>query len=311
MRKFIIAFVLQSLIWAGILVRQTIQVDSLERSYLLFIPNRLARVPGFFLRRSTYPLLIVLHGGGGSGQGMVRMTREKFNQWADLRDFIVVYPDAYEKHWNDGRGLEFYPSQRLEVDDVKFISQLIEKIGQAFPLNPARIYVTGMSNGGLMAYRLACELSQRIDSIAPVAAPMGLKLYEKCHPTSPVSVLIIMGTDDPIIPWNGGQIRFGSLALGEVISAEDTAEFWAEVNGCQQAQGPFYLPDKDPLDGTKVWKKLYTQCSSGKKVQLYGIEGGGHTWPGGQPYLSSELVGRVSRDVNGCEEILRFFSLLK
>ncbi len=302
---------LQTLVSGGILVRQTIRVDSMERTYLLFVPNRLARVPGFFLRTSSYPVLIVLHGGGGTGRGMVRMTRGEFNQWADLRDFLVVYPDGYEKHWNDGRDLEFYASQRLQVDDVKFISRLIEKIAQDFPVNPARVYVTGMSNGGLMAYRLACELSRRISGIAPVAAPMGLKLHEKCNPISPVSVFITMGTDDPIIPWDGGQIRFRSRVLGEVISAEATADFWAEANGCRKVQSPFYLPDRDPLDGTRVWKKLYYQCSSGKRVMLYGIEGGGHTWPGKQPYLPAEIVGRISNDIDECEEILRFFSLLE
>ncbi len=284
----------------GMTVSHYITVDGLERTYLLHIPplSKLKRRP---------PLVIALHGGGGSGRDMIRLTGGGFNTLSNAGGFLVVYPDGIRKHWNDGRGLIYY-SHRRNIDDVKFISRLIDRLVDEFNVDKSRVYVTGMSNGALMSYRLACELTNKIAAIAPVGASISENLYFSCHPSRPISVLIIMGMKDPLVPWNGGFLHFRRLKLGRVISTPDTARFWASINHCSREEGIQYLPDRDPYDGTRVWKKKYAGCSKNAEVILYGIENGGHTWPGGFQYLPESIIGRTCRDIDASRIILNFFS---
>ncbi len=158
-----------------------------------------------------------------------------------------------------------------------------------------------------MSYRLACELTDKIAAIAPVAASMSDFLYYNCAPSEPISVLFIMGTEDPLMPWEGGEIRFGRLRLGRVVSAFKTVQFWAEYNECISESRRRYLPDKAPSDGTRVWRKRYARCNGGTEVILLGIEGGGHTWPGGLQYLPERIIGKTCRDIDACEVIWSFF----
>ncbi len=284
-------------------IKGAVVVDGLERTYIAHIPSRLPRT-------GLAPLLIALHGGGGSGRAMERLTRRGFNRLADKEGFAVVYPDAIDKHWNDGRGLVIYRSQRERVNDVGFISALIDHFSERFGIDRRRVYVVGMSNGALMAYRLACELPQKIAAIASVAGGMPENLSRHCPASRPVPVLIIQGEDDPVVPWDGGKIRFGRLRLGRVLSVLDAVDYWSNRDRCSYAVDVGYLPDRDPRDGTRVWKKGYAGCALGTEVVLYGIEGGGHTWPGGYQYLPEWLIGRTTKDINANEVVWRFFKEL-
>jgi len=143
----------------------SIVLKGTERTYRVHLPPSLKRV-------DKPPLLIVLHGGGGSGKQMERMTLGKFNTLADREGFIVVYPDALGRHWNDGRGLRRYFSQREGVDDVGFIAALIDHFLRELNVDRKRIYVAGMSNGAMMCCRLASELSERVAAVAAVAGAM-------------------------------------------------------------------------------------------------------------------------------------------
>lgn len=273
--------------------------DGLQRTYIVHVGA------GYDKSRPT-PLLIVLHGGGGDGQGMIKLTG--FNAVADEDNFIVVYPDGFEKHWNDGRAVQRYRAQSQNVDDVGFISALIDQLSGEFNIDPERVYATGMSNGAMMSNRLGCELSEKIAAIAPVAGNMPVNIAPLCAPARPVSALIINGTDDPLVPWTGGYAHIGQVELGEVLSVEDTVKLWVNDDKCASSPLIAELPDKDPSDGTRVSTETYKGCSGSAEVILYKVEGGGHTWPGGPQYLPRLVIGRTSRDFNASEVIWQFFS---
>jgi polyhydroxybutyrate depolymerase len=126
-------------------------------------------------------------------------------------------------------------------------------------------------------------------------------------PSRPVSVLIVNGTDDPLVPWEGGDIHLGRTKLGEVLSVADTVKFWVGKDQCASSPVITQLRDKDPADGTKVRKESYGGCQDGAEVVLYAIEGGGHTWPGGPQYLPESIIGRTSREFDASEVIWQFF----
>lgn len=159
-----------------------------------------------------------------------------------------------------------------------------------------------------MTYRLACEIPERLAAVAVVGVSMSENLYDSCSPRTPVPIMIILGTDDPIVPWDGGELHFGPVKLGRVVSVEKTVEYWADRNGCTVRHRREYLPDTDPEDGTRVWIERYSNCSGEAEVVLYGIEGGGHTWPGGYQYLPESIIGRTSRDIDANEVIWNFFT---
>ncbi|WP_297435462.1 PHB depolymerase family esterase [Thermococcus sp.] len=282
-------------------LRGEMVVGGLKRTYI-------AHFPPNFSKDEHLPLLIALHGGGGTGFDMERLTRGGLNTIADRERFIVVYPDGVGRHWNDGRNLSRYRAQREDIDDVAFISALIDLFVQKSDVNGSRVYVTGMSNGGLMTYRLACEIPERLAAVAIVGVSMSENLYDNCSSKVPIPILIILGTDDPIVPWNGGELRFGPVKLGRVVSIENTVEYWAARNGCTVRHEREYLPNADPEDGTRVWVERYSNCSNGVDVILYGVEGGGHTWPGGYLYLPRSVIGKTSRDIDANEVIWKFFS---
>lgn len=256
--------------------------------------------------KTPKPLLIVLHGGHGRAESVIKLTSGRFNQLADRDHFLVVYPQALEKNWNDGRGIQDYRSQREKIDDVGFISALIDFFDARYGVDPNRVFVTGISNGAMMSCRLACELSSRIAAAAPVSGPIPKNIFASCDPKNPVSMLFIEGTEDPLVPYDGGFVHFFRRKLGEVASVRDSALFWARRDGCATPREES-LPDRDPQDGTTVEKTSYSGGVAGTEVILYTIQGGGHTWPGGWRYAGKWLVGRVSHELDACDVIWDFF----
>lgn len=277
------------------------------RSYFLYVPSTYPPTSedGSV---SAAPLLIVLHGGGGTGQGMVTLTRGGFNQLAERDGFIVVYPNAVDKQWNDGRDIPGSTAHRDNIDDVGFISRLIDHLGESYSIDYSRVYATGISNGGIMSYRLACELGDRIAGIAAVAASMPTFYTELCLPFRPLPVLVINGTDDPLVPYDGGEIRIGRLSRDEVLSTDDTINFWLTANQCFTEPFSTIVYDDRPLDNTRARYVRYEGCADGVLVELYAIEGGGHTFPGGRQYLPPGVIGRTSREIDAAEVIWNFLS---
>lgn len=203
--------------------------------------------------------------------------------------------------------MERWRAQRENIDDVGFLSHLINQLVKDLQLDPTRVYVTGVSNGALMAHRLACERPEVFRAIAPVIGAMPANIAPRCTPSRPVPVLMINGTEDTLAPWEGGEIRFGRTKLGEKLSVPQTVSLWVKLNGCPPTPTVTYEPDRDPRDGTRVRKESYSPCREGTEILLYAIEGGGHTWPGGFQYLPERLVGKTSRDIDAGEIIWQFF----
>lgn len=280
--------------------RHTLNFYGAERSYSLHEPTGTYEI-------DRYPLIVVLHGGGGSARSIVRLTQGHFNKIADREGAYVVYPEGVRKFWNEGRNLPLSYAHRNDVDDVAFIRSLIQDLSEKYPIDKERVFVTGMSNGGLMAFKLACELPDLITAIAPVTASLPRDIVNECSNVRGTSLIIINGTEDPYMPYQGGMITVFDAERGEVISTRETVRYWLEKNGCPMHSEKKMMPDNDRKDGTTVTVYAYSGCQTGVRVVLYRVEGGGHTWPGGRQYLKETQVGRTSRDINACEEIWSFF----
>lgn len=279
-------------------VAETLVHGSRERTFLVYDPPSRDRAIGA-------PLVIVLHGGRGTGERMVWLTRAGFDALADRDGFVVAYPDGIDSHWNDGRDAP-YRAHQEGVDDVGFLVALIDHLAAGRGVDPGRVYVAGISNGSMMAQRLACERPDRVAAIGAVGAPLPEALAGT-PPARPVPAIIVHGTEDPLAPWGGGDIRFWWRRLGRVISVPDTARFWAAADGAVEDPVETWVEDRAPDDGTRVRRLAWGAEGAPGEVVLYAVEGGGHTWPGGQPYLPEFLVGRVSGDFDACEEIWAFF----
>ena len=284
--------------------RASLVHDNLTRTYHVHIPE-------FHNKSIQLPLLIALHGRGGNGESMVLVTRRGFDKLADKDGFIVTYPDGIELNWNDGR-IDQEANDRAHrenLDDVGFISALIDRMIKDYNIDPKRVYVTGISNGAIMSYRLGCELSNKITAIAPVDGNIPFPLFPECYPFKPVSVLAINNVNDPLVPFEGGEIygHFHSVKLGKVLSADESIEFWVNMNKCSTTPVITEEPDRDSKDGTRVVRKEYKNDADGTEVILYTVDGGGHTWPGGFQYLPAWVIGKTSRDIDANEVIWSFF----
>ena len=281
--------------------KRTIMVNGLERTYRIHIPPDLPE-------GSTPALLFVLHGGGGTGEGMERtLTRGVFNILADQQNFLVVYPDGVEKNWNDGRKNVSDPAHQQNIDDIGYFTSLIENLSNEFSIDPHRIFATGISNGAMMSYRLAIEIPEKIAAVAPVAGALPVDLLTYYLSDVPISVCILSGTNDPLVPWEGGMVGFPRNPRGIVLSVPDSVMFWVAHNNCSTLVNSTVLPDVDPADHTWVQRDTYSQGTNATEVILYKIYNGGHTWPDGYQYLPESLVGRTTHDINATTLIWEFF----
>ena len=266
--------------------RRAIDVAGVRRSFLLHLPP--SHRPG-----EPMPLLLVFHGGGGTASNIAEHTR--LSPAATPRGYAVIYPDGVGGHWSDGR------SARAGADDVGFVRVLLDSLRSELPLDPRRIFATGISNGAGMAFRLACDLPGTFAAIAPVAGGLPAELEDRCALAAPVSLLMFQGTFDRLMPYDGGDL---SRRRGRVLPATTTAGLFARVDGC--SDGPVEAAEPDTVtDGTRVRRSTYRGCRDGREVVLFTIEGGGHTWPGGPPVGRS--VGRVTRDLDATRAMLDFF----
>jgi polyhydroxybutyrate depolymerase len=275
-----------------VLAPHTIEVDGITRSYHLHVPSAVGPTPA--------PLVLVFHGGGGTGPGTERLTR--FTALADREGFLVAFPEGVEKNWNDGREFTSSRAHRDHVDDVAFVAVLIDAIGRAHAVDPRRVYATGISNGGIFSHYLAAHLSARIAAIAPVVGGIADPPDAWLRPEQPVSVLMLQGTRDPLVPYHGGAIAFGR---GKIIDTEEAARRWAALNGGREpVREPLPADGKDRCGGLRT---IYPGGRDGSEVTLVRLDGGGHTWPGGAQYLPELLIGRVCRDFDATVLIWDFF----
>jgi polyhydroxybutyrate depolymerase len=259
----------------------------MDRTYRLHVP------PG-----DPIGLVLSLHGGGGTGIGQQGLT--DFDNIADANNLLVVYPDGYDKSWADGRGAS--PADRRHVDDVGFLVGLAGKLQTDYNIAPGHVFATGMSNGGFMTNKLACDRADVFAAIAPVAGTLGASVA--CNPVRPVSVLEVHGTADPLVPFKGGNVR-GRGGVSRSISVANMVNNWRLADGCQGDPSAQVLPNVG--DGTVVHRFASTACAASSEVVFYQIDNGGHTWPGGKQYLPRAIIGSTTRALDASEVIAQFF----
>lgn len=266
----------------------SLSYDGLQRSFLLHFPPA-------YDGRENLPLVIAMHGGGGSAANL--QNQSGLSHTADEKGFIVVYPEGTRegflklRTWNAGWCCGH--ASATGIDDVGFIDTLLDVLIEQYTIDTNRIYATGMSNGGFMSYRLACELSDRIAAIAPVAGSQSLTV---CNPESPVPIIHFHSYLDGSVPYLGG--------IGDGISdhynspLDSVLETWAGKNGCQS--GKMILQDD-----LEVTKYQWTDCDCSADIEWYLTKDGGHSWPGGN---QTPIGDPASQVINANELMWEFFS---
>jgi polyhydroxybutyrate depolymerase len=263
-------------------------VDGQQRSYLVHVPRK-------YNSETATPVVLILHGAFTNAAIMVPFCG--LNDKSDEAGFIAVYPNG------TGPGMTLFfnagsiPGLK-KPDDVAFVDQLLDDLETVVNVDKRRVYATGMSNGGMMCYRLAAELSQRIAAIAPVAGTATTTDY---HPKRPVPVLHFHGSADTIVPFSGTK-QAGRHEW--FCSVPDTIDSWCKINGCAEKSPAEVLADR-ASDGTQVERTVHGPGTDGAEVVLYRIVGGGHTWPGMPSPLT--FLGKSTSDISGNDLIWEFF----
>jgi polyhydroxybutyrate depolymerase len=279
---------------------ETISVAGVTRSFTVALP---AVRPA--------PLVIVLHGAAQNGTDMI--TRTAWPQVARDAHIGVVFPDGLGRTWADLR-----PAARRALlvppkgtDDIAFITQLVDKFVRDGSADPHRIYVTGISNGGAMAMTMICARAELFAAAASVIFNFGDEAAHACHPSRAVPMLMMNGTVDPIVPYEGGH-GTSRFSAGGFWSTEQTLAFWRQSNGCEPADADATeLDDRDPTDQSTV-TRITSHCPAGHDVVLYRINGGGHRMPSRIPdarfpRIVTYMLGPQNRDIDGAEVIWDFF----
>jgi polyhydroxybutyrate depolymerase len=271
---------------------RTLEVDGRQRSYLVHVPESVDH-------DSAAPVVLVFHGFGANSQMMVGFSG--MSEKADEAGFLAVYPQAmgigFVRAFNAGT----WNGQLAEAmpDDVAFVDRLLDDLAGVAHIDPRRVYATGMSNGGMMCYRLAQEMPDRIAAIAAVAGTMAVA---GPPPERPMPVLHFHGTADTVVAYEGpSESTREHFAF---LSVEETVRFWVRQNACQAT--PVSTPVDDRLeDSTTVTRVAFVTAKQEERVVLYRIEGGGHTWPGREP--PPLILGRSTREIDANDLMWSFF----
>lgn len=281
------------------ITRMSVSVDGTERRYAIHVPQG-------WDGRTPLPVVTIFHGGGGTAANMIRMTR-----WTDKADeagFLAAFLEGMSldpakpggfadnpQFWNDGTGRQHVGERN--INDVGFMDACLDDLASRFPIDERQLFAVGFSNGAFMVSRLAIELSHRLAAIAGVA---GLYLNEHASPSPAVSVLCIMGTEDPLSPLHGGEVTWPWGGKEVQPSVFDSAKQWAKMAGCNE--NPKTVTDSEGV-------KAISYCSQKgeAEVLLYMIEGMGHTWPGMRISLPEHVFGKSTDKIQACDTIWEFF----
>lgn len=285
---------------SGTLVDGSLQIDGRERTFHAYVPARPAVAPA---------LVFVLHGSMGDGAQARESFYQAFEPIADREGFVVVYPDGWERHWNGCRAAAPYKANTDDVDDVAFFAAMVEHFEVELGVDPTRVFATGLSNGGHMAYRLALEAPELVAAVAPVAASLPADANLGCTKSErPTAVLVLNGTADPMNPYEGGEAAlFGIfISRGDVLSSEATVEYFASLAGHRGAPSVHAYPDVSQSDDSTAELRVWHD-GPGPPVALLRVQGGGHNVPHPR-FRYRRMLGPTNADVDAAEEIWRFFA---
>ncbi len=271
------------------LTAHTVRVGERDREFLLYLPES---------HQAGRSLVFAFHGAGSSARDMVDFCA--MNATADVMGFAVVYPNGTGRapnalSWNAGAVNVW--SARNQIDDIGFTEAMLDRLLDHLEADEHRVYATGMSNGGLLCFRLACDLADRLAAIAPVAVSL---VNFELQPRLPMPIVHFHGTADDFVNYEGGMGR-KSMTQTSFVAVEEAMKFWAEFNGCCR----FEQTDLDiGLDAeTAITRHRY--FGGDAEVMLYQIHGGGHTWPGVPSRYS--FLGPVTQNLSANETIWDFF----
>jgi polyhydroxybutyrate depolymerase len=283
---------------SGTVEHGRIVAGGLKRTYLLYVPRGLTK---------GAPLIVAMHGSGENGSRMRIQTGYGFDRLADKYGFAVVYPDGYEGYWNGCNIVGDYSANTLSIDDVGFLTHLVDKLAGDIGVDRSKVFAMGISRGGSMALRLALETPSAFRAVASVSdsvpAPANFKCKPAGHGTS--SVMIMNGTSDPIVPFDGGEVSLFGLFIkrGPVLSSRASAQYFADLN---HLGGKLQTSETQKADGV-LFERVLWHSDSGMDVELVAIHGGGHGMP--QPYQRHmRLLGPSPMAPNGPELIWNFFT---
>lgn len=273
----------------------TITHANVQRTYTVHLP------PNYNKQGKPSPMIIAFHGVGGQGDQFAFIS--DFETSTDKAGFVMVYPDGVNQMWEVGRDQQSRP-----VDDVGFVEKILQKMSMDYKIDSGKIFAVGISNGGLFTFRLACRAQNIFSKIAVVAMNFSEELTEDCQSKKPVSLIQIMGTNDPVIPFYASYTPVAPDGVSKsLLSAEDTAQFWRKLNMCTNELKLSEI-DQLPSDMTKIRVQIAPTCLGKSSVASYFVEGGGHTWPGGKQYFPEQFIGKVSMEMDASEVITRFFT---
>ncbi len=272
--------------------REKMTVDGLERSYIVSAPQGL---------EPPRAMMVALHGSTQRGS-LIRRT-SGFDELVGREGWLMVYPDAVGGIWRDGRGDD-------DVDDVSFLAELVETLRGRFSIADDAVFVVGASNGGFMVLRLLCEVPELFRGAAAVIATMGLDTFQACFPSKLASMLLIAAKDDPIVPYEGGQVVRvdGGRYRGHTLSFDDTVEFWRGQGEWEEDGGAV----KDELE-PGVWREQRCFVAPGgePRLKVVSLSGVGHHWFGRpMPESLQKVFGRTTEAYKVSEDVWQFFSAL-
>jgi polyhydroxybutyrate depolymerase len=208
------------------------------------------------------------------------------------------YPGGGQRQPQDDSQREKRP---VPADDIAFFNELLDQLPLKYSVDVSRIYVTGLADGGFMTIKAGCSMGDRVAAIAPVAAAMPKNFV--CIPARPVSVMMIDGTSDPIVPYDGGTDKLDRIPT---ISVDKSAEQWAKLDHCSDKPAHSKISAKEK-GGMETKVDTYEGCQENSSVVLYSVKGGGDTWPGGEQYSVEKEIGKTSHDLDANQAIWSFF----
>ncbi len=270
---------------------RTLMMGEQKRTYLVHVPKD-------YDPKKPAPVVLALHGAAMDGSMMVWFSG--LNKKSEDSGFIVVYPSGMGvgpfRTWNAG-GFSGKMAKG-KADDVVFIGKLLDDLAVVVKVDEKRVYACGMSNGGMMCYRLAAELSDRIAAIAPVAGTIAI---EESQPKRPVSVIHFHGSKDNIVPFE--MTKGKSPSFMKLKGVEDSIQTWVKLNGCDEKPKDDVVSKEG--DEMKVTRKTYSGGKDGAEVVLIVIEEGGHTWPGEKPPVA--FIGKSVTSISANDLMWEFF----
>jgi len=296
-----IAIVFSISVWGQSNINKTIMLDGKKRDYIIHLPEK-------YQSLKNIPVIIVLHGSGGKADGAQKFCM--LDGPADKYGYIVIYPQAIYKNWNIPE-ISGYGKIDSNANDLHFISALIDSTVAFYNGDSTRVFATGISRGGKLSLYLAYKLNSKFRAIAPVCASITRDMEDEYTFNRPMPVLLINGTADPLVNYNGG---YGKMNTGQYIGPgfdmlpiEELVNKLKKLNHCDTTQVITNIPDKNPSDGCTATKYFYK--SNAAPVEFIKITGGGHTWPGGFQYMPKFIVGNTCQDFSAADEIINFFNL--